>query len=237
MRANGPSKTLPLRAHRVLHTVCKLARSRFAFDQTVHRRSPRALPDTCRTPSEHLLHEIGANAPRKRAALDRRKPPSSNRLDGGQRRADALMSPSAAAGSRPISTRCATRSTSPSSTSGRRASASASGAPLRPDRVRHRHDAPPRCGQWDSGNKWRHPSPSRRRPPSTTSPPPAKVHVPTAERLVRPTAVASCSVVVMMPLTSAIARPTAIASCVPEPSPLWRGSARSTCTCRALFRL
>ena len=56
-------------------------------------------------------------------------------------------------------------------------------------------------------------------PPSTTNPPPANVHVPTADRRARPTDRASSGIVAATPCSSASASAMDRASCVPEPSP------------------
>src|SRR5262245_36157615 len=58
-------------------------------DDAVDRWSPRALPDACRAQLRHAPQHFLARTRRERAALHRRKPPARDRLDRGQRAAEA----------------------------------------------------------------------------------------------------------------------------------------------------
>ena len=84
-------------------------------------------------------------------------------------------------------------------------------------------------GWWASSGAGR--SSPRRTPPSTTRPPSANVHVPTAERAARPTASASSGAPTVRSSSAASACATASASFVPDPSPTCGGIASTTRTC------
>src|SRR5215218_2203250 len=70
-----------------------------------------------------------------------------------------------------------------------------------------------------------------RTPPSTTSPPRANVHIPTAERAARPAALASAGASAVRPCSAASACATASASFVPDPSPTCGGIASTMRRC------
>ena len=174
-------------------------------------RVPRSSDRRPRPPSRPSADQRLAGPGGEDAALLWREPGAGDPLHLRRApRRSSPRSPSTRAGRSCISTRWATRSTSPSGGGGSCSKAAASASPLSPGLPGgHRHDAAPALrGRRTAPISGAIPSSPGRRPPSTMNPPRANAQVPIAERCPRETARASAAGSVGRPCSSASARAT-----------------------------